>query len=271
MPTLSLPPAAELFYRDDDIAFAWEKSEAIFLFHGNAESGLSWNKWMPRLLERFRVVRPDMRGFGQSTPMPLDHPWSIDEIGEDFIRLADHLGIDRFHAVAAKIGGPIALRLAAVQPARIRTLTVIGSPISGKAASVDARWHEHMKTYGIESWARETMPARLGSGASAEMLDGWSRMMGRTAPSTQIGFIGAVGAIDVTGDLPNIRCPTLVITPERSGVRSVEATHAWQTTIPHSELLVLPGDSYHLAASDPEVCARATLDFVERAGRDERG
>jgi hypothetical protein len=35
--------------------------------------------------------------------------------------------------------------------------------------------------------------------------------------------------------------------------------------IPRSELLVLPGDSYHVAASDPDACARATLEFIRRA------
>jgi hypothetical protein len=36
--------------------------------------------------------------------------------------------------------------------------------------------------------------------------------------------------------------------------------------IPRPELLVLPGNSYHVAASDADACARATLDFIRRAG-----
>jgi pimeloyl-ACP methyl ester carboxylesterase len=71
-----------------------------------------------------------------------------------------------------------------------------------------------------------------------------------------------IACADIRPDLPRIACPTLVITAEESGLASVEATRAWQQTIPDSTLLVLPGNSYHVAASDAEKCARATLDFI---------
>ena len=56
--------------------------------------------------------------------------------------------------------------------------------------------------------------------------------------------------------MPNIACPTLVITTEDSGLASVEETRAWQKTMPDSRLLVLPGNSYHVAATDPDAAAR---------------
>jgi pimeloyl-ACP methyl ester carboxylesterase len=58
--------------------------------------------------------------------------------------------------------------------------------------------------------------------------------------------------------------PTLVITTEGSGLASVEETRAWQQIIPNSDLLVLPGNSYHVAASHAIQCAQATLAFIER-------
>jgi pimeloyl-ACP methyl ester carboxylesterase len=67
---------------------------------------------------------------------------------------------------------------------------------------------------------------------------------------------------DIRGDLPRIACPTLVITTERNPHSPVEETRAWQRAIPDSRLLVLPGNSHHVAASDPERCAQATLDFI---------
>jgi len=57
-----------------------------------------------------------------------------------------------------------------------------------------------------------------------------------------------------------------VITTEGSGLASVEETRAWQQRIPDSELLVLPGDSYHVAASHAVQCAQATLAFMARRG-----
>jgi hypothetical protein len=64
--------------------------------------------------------------------------------------------------------------------------------------------------------------------------------------------------------VPKIKCPTLVITTEESALASVDVTRAWQQTIPNSELLVLPGNSYHVAVSDAERCAQATLEFISR-------
>ena len=63
-------------------------------------------------------------------------------------------------------------------------------------------------------------------------------------------------------ELPCIKCPTLVITTEESGLGTVECTRQWQERIPDSRLLVLPGKSYHVAASDAVVCAEATLAFL---------
>jgi len=46
--------------------------------HGNRESGAAWYGWVPTLARRYRVVRPDTRGFGKSTPVPRDFPWTLD-------------------------------------------------------------------------------------------------------------------------------------------------------------------------------------------------
>jgi len=74
------------------------------------------------------------------------------------------------------------------------------------------------------------------------MIEGWTKLMGRTPLSTQLGFIRYVPAIDVRADLPSIICPTLVVTTDGSGSRgSVEAVREWQQTISKSEFMVVPG------------------------------
>ena len=266
MPIVRIAPDLEMHYRDDGFADSWTTPEAMLLLHGNAESSEAWNAWLPILGRRFRVVRPDMRGFGQSTPMPLDYRWSVDRIVDDFIALADTLGLQSFHIGAAKIACPIALRLAARHPDRARSLTVLGGIVSGEI-SVGPRaasWREHIEQKGVESWARWTMPGRLGSQCNAEMMEGWSKLMGRTPLSTQLGFIRSVPAIDVRPDLPRIKCPTLVVTTDGSGLGSVESVRAWQAAIPNSEFMVVPGDSYHVAATHPKLCAKAMVGFIDR-------
>src|SRR5438477_11762273 len=78
MPTLHIPPSLDLHYLVDDYTDPWCTPGTILLLHGNAESSAAWYAWVPRLAYRYRIVRPDMRGFGASTPMPRDFPWALD-------------------------------------------------------------------------------------------------------------------------------------------------------------------------------------------------
>lgn len=253
-------------YADECFADPWTAPPLALLLHGNAESGEAWNAWMPLMGRHCRVIRPDMRGFGRSSPMPVDYPWSFDGLVGDVIRLMDHLRLPPVHIVAAKVAGPIAMRLAALHPGRLRSLTLLGTLVSGQQSLGDrhASWVEYIDRHGVEAWARWTMKDRLGAACPPAMLEGWSKLMGRTALSTQKGFMRGVPGLDVRGDLARIACPTLVVTTDGSGLGSVEATQAWQAQIPDSELKVLPGDSYHVAATEPEACAMATLDFIWR-------
>jgi 3-oxoadipate enol-lactonase len=100
----------------------------------------------------------------------------------------------------------------------------------------------------------------------SEGVEWWIKFMGRTPVSTIVGFNAAINYSDIRADLPKIACPTFVITTDESGLASVDETRAWQRTIRNSELLVVPGNSFHVAASDPDRCARATLDFIDRHG-----
>ena len=268
MPSFRPTPDLDMHYRIDDFTDPWRAPETILLLHGNAESGEAWYAWVPHLARRYRLIRPDMRGFGLSTPMPADFRWTLDLLIEDFVRLMDHLGIARCHLVGAKIGGTIARAFAARRPQRIVTLTVVGSPPPWRrgAAERAPELAEEFRTKGVEHWARRTMAGRLGSAFPPEGVEWWIRFMGRTAVSTQIGFMATIACADIRADLPNIRCPTLVITTENSGLASVAETQAWQRQIPNATLLVLPGDSYHVAASHAERCAAAAGEFIARHG-----
>ena len=264
MPTARVTPDLDMHYLIDDYTDPWRPAEAILLLHGIAESGAVWFAWVPHIARHFRVVRPDMRGYGDSTPMPRDFPWSLDIVIEDFAKLMHTLGFVRFHVVGAKFGATVARRLAARYPERVRTLTLAGAPPPHFAVEHVADRIEECEKQGVGAYARRTMLNRLGSRFPPEAVEWYAKLMGRTPISSQVGFIAKVPSTDISSDLPHIICPTLVITTEGSALGSIEETHAWQQKIPRSELLVLPGDSYHVAASDADHCARKTIEFVSR-------
>ena len=265
MPQFECAPGVKMHYVVDDYTDPWRKPETVLMLHGNCESHQSWYGWVPHLARDFRVVRPDMRGFGASTPMPADYKWPMDEVIGDFIRLMDHLEVERFHLVTAKIGGVIGRAFAARQGKRVQTLTVVGSP---PPVRLDLNTREQrvkeVETDGIERWARRSMGARLGNRFPKEGAEWWVKFMARTPLSTVIGFTGTINFSDISKDVPRIACPSLVITTEGSGLASVEETRAWVKQIPDSKLVVLPGDSFHAAATDPDRCAEATREFIAR-------
>lgn len=259
----------DMYYVEDNYTDPWTRPESILLLHGNSESSAAWYGWVPHLARLFRLVRPDMRGFGQSTPMPRDFPWTLDLIIDDYIRLMDSLGIEFFHLVGAKIGGTVARAFAARRADRILTLTVVGTPPPFREGAKERipAWTKDFEENGVESWARRAMTSRLGDTFPPEGVEWWAKYMGRTSVETQIGWIRTIACIDITEDVPRIKCPTLVITTEESGLASVEQNRAWQQQIRNSRLLVLPGNSYHVAVSDAATCARATRDFIVQSGK----
>ena len=105
------------------------------MLHGLAESGAAWRGWVPHFAREYRVVRPDLRGFGQSTPMSSDYAWRHDQILDDVLRLLDHLGIEKAHVIGAKIGGTLAMLLAVRNPQRLLSFAAVGAPVSLKSFS----------------------------------------------------------------------------------------------------------------------------------------
>jgi pimeloyl-ACP methyl ester carboxylesterase len=265
MAEFQLTPELSMHYLVDDYTDPWTTPEAVLMLHGNCESGKAWYGWVPHLARKYRLARPDMRGFGASTPLPRDFPWSMDIVIEDFVRLMDSLGIERFHLVGAKVGGVIGRVFAARRPDRVHTLTIVGSPppLRADRDTLDYRVRE-VEEQGVEHWARRSMASRLGTSFPSAGSEWWIRYMGHTPVSTEAGFLRTLNFANISADMPAIHCPTLVITTDQSGLASVEETSAWQQQIPGSELVVLPGDSFHVAATDPDRCAQAALAFVAR-------
>lgn len=256
---LDIDPGLRMRYRVDDHTAPWSKPETVVLVHGFGESGRAWYAWVPHLARDFRVVRIDQRGFGESSAMPDGFAWTFELLADDLEQAVRALASGPVHLVAAKIAGPLIMRFAATRPERVRSITVVGSMCKGPPG-VDA-WLRFVEAHGVERWARDTMPPRLGSDMPRAAVEWWIRMTRATPASTFRGLLPRVDGIDVTADLPRIACPALVITTD-SARRPVAGTRAWQSLIPDSRLVALPGDAYHPAASDPDRCAALTREFL---------
>ena len=129
--------------------------------------------------------------------MPDDHAWTLDELIAIFVVDGPSRHC-RFHLVGAKIGGTIARAFAARRPDRLITLTVVGTPPPFRVGTWRrSRTDRDFKTHGVEYWARQNMAGRLGASFPPEGVEWWTRFMGRTAVSTQIGFMGPIACADI--------------------------------------------------------------------------
>lgn len=255
----------ELAVRLDDYILPWEEKPPVLMLHGLAESGEAFRRWVPYFATHHLVVRPDLRGYGDSTPMQGDYTYRFARLGEDIIRLLDALKLERVFLIGGKIGGTLAMHIAATYPERVVALAAVGAPAS-LTSFVDRApgWRKQIREEGVEPWVRETTTGRLGTSLSPAAIEWWVKLMSRTKASTLEAFLQMVPTVDVTAELPRIKCPAVVITTTGSGLGSVESVKAWQETIPNSKLEVLPGDSYHVAATDADKCASLVRAFFDR-------
>ena len=60
----------KLYYEIDDYTDPWTTPESVLLIHGFTESTPAWRAWVPHLARRYRVIRFDQQGFGQSSAVP---------------------------------------------------------------------------------------------------------------------------------------------------------------------------------------------------------
>src|SRR5215472_9162662 len=116
MPRITPNSDLELFYEDDWLGPPWVKPEPALLIHGAGESSAAWFGWVPQLAQQFRVLRPDLPGFGRS-PVRDDFEWSVANLAALINQFLDTLGIESAHLIGAKLGGAIAMQFAATYPA----------------------------------------------------------------------------------------------------------------------------------------------------------
>lgn len=105
----------------------------IILLHGSNADLHTWQPWVDRLKQDYRVIRFDQIGHGLTGPAP-DGDYRLSAFVEDVDQVADHLGLERFVLAGNSMGGAIALGYAIKHPGRLKGLVLIdagGAPKKG--------------------------------------------------------------------------------------------------------------------------------------------
>ena len=190
------------------------QSELPVLVFSNS-LGANYSMWDPQASEfrkKFRVLRYDTRGHGQSSSTP--GPYSIELLAKDVIALLDALGLDRVHFCGLSMGGMIGMWLGLNAPERLNKLVLcntgakIGTPESWgtRIEAVQRRGMSSVATAIIERWF--TAPFRQ---KSPETMANILKMIEEANPQGYIACCAAVRDFDCREQLGKIRTPTLVI------------------------------------------------------------
>ena len=112
---------------------------AVVLLHAGVADRRMWDAITPALAHTFRVIRPDLRGFGE-TPLPPGAYADADDVDA----LLDHLGAAQAAVVGSSFGGRVAMELATLHPGRVSSLVLLCAAFRGLEPT------ESVRSFGAE-------------------------------------------------------------------------------------------------------------------------
>lgn len=220
------------------------------LLHAGIADRTMWDEHLePLAAAGYRVVAPDLPGFGEATvgPGPVAH-W------EDVLETMDALGIERAALVGNSFGAAVALRAAAVAPERIGSLTlfsVAAVPEPDPSPELLAAWeaeeaalgeadHETAVAAVVSAWVRPQAPDEVRDRIAALQRRNYERHAGEDAEHAPDPLEEDPGLLSA------IACPVLLAAGEEDMVDFRNALPELAAQLPSATTALVP-DCGHLA------------------------
>jgi haloacetate dehalogenase len=258
----------------------------LALLHGHPRTHATWHRVAPLLADRFTVVCPDTRGYGESTQpreLPRHAAYSKRAMARDLVALMRKLGHERFAVAGHDRGCYVAFRAALDHPDAVSHLVVMdGIPIGEALARADARfarawWHwfflgqtekpaERVISADPDAWYRVDRE-RMGEEAYADLQRALHdpAVVHAMCEDYRAGL--TIDREDDTADREagrRVACPTLVVWSKRDDMEElygdpVAVWREWASDI-RGGLAIDCG--HHVAEEAPAELAAALRDFL---------
>ena len=255
------------------------QGEPVLLLHGWPQHWFMWREVIARLAGQFRLIAPDLRGFGW-TEAPGDgyHP---DTFVEDQIGLLDALGIESAKVVGHDWGGYTSLLLGIRHPDRIERVLACNTPHPWP------RLRPSLLTDSWRSWYAAAMATPvIGPRLAASPVPGFYFTHGNVAPFSEDEFEPFMRRLrdperaDATSKLyrsymslfvrglrggsdpGRLEAPTLLLFGERDLYVSPKLLQGYERFAPEMEVERVPDSGHFIVDEKPELVARRALAFL---------
>ena len=244
----------------------------LLFVHGHPFDHTVWEPQIRALAGRgFRVIAPDLRGYGRSTVVP--GVTTMDVLARDLASLLEHVGLDPVGVVGASMGGRVALELWRLFPERVDSLVLAATSPHAETERERAEQRAvaaRLRAEGAGGYADEVFAgvmARDNVRALPEVADR-VRAMGSAVPSE--GAAAALsGLAECAGHVPLLRhisVPTLLVVGREDGFVPLDCVEAMHVRIPDSMVEVIEGAGHVPNLERPERFNEVVCRFLERSG-----
>jgi pimeloyl-ACP methyl ester carboxylesterase len=253
----------------------------LLLLHGWPETHRCWEAVVPRLSDRFRLLMPDLRGFGESDMPEGTGSYTMPVVTGDALAVLDHFEATEAGVVGHDFGGAVAWALGAFVPDRVSAMVLLCSPhplrLRAAAIADPAQWHRSFYAWLMHAGAEgeqllasngfRTLAgwAFAGSGVPTETIEHYRELWSRPgrfhamAEWYRANFRPSLFDPEVpTPMLPPVRVPTRYLHGEEDPafVPAAGRGSGEFVAAPYEEQVV-PGAGHWLPHDEPDLVAEA--------------
>ncbi|GGU98446.1 alpha/beta hydrolase [Actinomadura cremea] len=248
----------------------------LVLLHAFPLSSAMWLEQRQGLAGRFRVITPDLRGFGGSL-LGADEP-SIETMADDVARMFRAQGVRRAVVGGLSMGGYVAMALCRRHPDLVLGLVLAATRA---AADTDAARENRLRQAdalegdtGVRVLVDEVLPGLVGPTTMRQRALIYGRVRGlvqATPPRAAAWAQRAMAARPDSFDtLRELRVPTLVMIGDEDALATEDEARAMADAAPDSELLVIPRAGHLCAVEQPDLFNQAVAEFTAALARTAR-
>jgi pimeloyl-ACP methyl ester carboxylesterase len=241
---------------------------AIVLLHGFPFNKSIWDEQVAALTNRYRVITPDLRGFGE-TPLPANDVSEMTEMARDVAALLDRLEIRRSIIGGLSMGGYVAFAFYRLFPLRTRGLILADTRPQAdteEGRAVRFQQAEQIRAEGIGAISQGFLDKLFSSESiqlRPELVSRIREMILSTSPEgAAAALMGMAARMDHSYLLPQVLCPALIVVGTEDKIVSISDAELMHREIRGSHLTVIEDAGHVSNLESPEEFNTALLEFL---------